>query len=454
MRDSGPAPQRRPRREDDPTPRVSAHFWRFSIRLARSLVTAGHCTPREVSSARATALTSTMPVPVSVSGWKSAAGGGVDAAPSVMETSGPFAALAKRKAERESQGGVSEVTVSAGPTPAAKAAADAPPAPAPSAASDASNGWGVAVNDLDWSYPGIDGSPIAGSEPLIKGMDLKLKPGSCCLLLGANGAGKTTLLKILGGKHMVPKDKVLIHGREAFYDTSLTTSGQLSYIGGDWQRDVAFAGYGVTLAGDFPASKMLDSIPGVDPERKKRIIDVLDINPEWRMHQVSDGQRRRVQLAYGLMIPYSVLLLDEITVDLDVLGRADLMAFLRRECEERSVTIVYATHIFDGLEEFATHVAFVAGGRLRFCEAIEDIEGLRAREPGALLATVEGWLRKEAEIKKEELAKRGIVKKKVFEYARNSGWGEGRMAATVSFGPELGMKHQGIKGSSNAVMRN
>ena len=61
-----------------------------------------------------------------------------------METSGPFAALAKRKAERESQGGVSEVTVSAGPTPAAKAAADAPPAPAPSAASDASNGWGVA----------------------------------------------------------------------------------------------------------------------------------------------------------------------------------------------------------------------------------------------------------------------------------------------------------------------
>jgi ABC-type uncharacterized transport system ATPase subunit len=40
-------------------------------------------------------------------------------------------------------------------------------------------------------------------------------PGSCCLLLGANGAGKTTLLKILGGKHMVPKGKVLIHGREA-----------------------------------------------------------------------------------------------------------------------------------------------------------------------------------------------------------------------------------------------
>ena len=182
-----------------------------------------------------------MPVPVSVSGWKSEQGGGVDGEPTVMETSGPFAALAARKKEMEAE-------AAANPAPAAAApAAEAKPAVVASVSE-----WGVAVNNLDWSYPGIDGTPIEGQEPLIKDMDLKLKPGSCCLLLGANGAGKTTLLKILGGKHMVPQGKVLIHGREAFYDTSLTTSGQLSYIGGNWQRDVAFAGYGVTLAGDFP----------------------------------------------------------------------------------------------------------------------------------------------------------------------------------------------------------
>ena len=402
-----------------------------------------------------------MPVPVAVSGWKSDAGGGVDAAPTVMETAGPFAALAAQQkraktTEDDDASAAAECDVSIAPAVANAAAKPSSPLPSASPASTAPGAaprWGVAVNDLDWSYPGIDGQPVAGQPPLIKNFNLKLAPGSCCLLLGANGAGKTTLLKILGGKHMVPKEKVLIHGREAFYDTGLTTSGQLSYIGGDWQRDVAFAGYGVTLAGDFPASKMLNSIPGVDEARRKKIIEVLDIDPTWRMHQVSDGQRRRVQLAYGLMIPYSVLLLDEITVDLDVLGRADLMAFLRQECVERSVTIVYATHIFDGLEQFASHVAFVAGGELRFCEPIEKIDGLRDREPGALLSTVEGWLRKEAEIKREALAKKGIVPKKVFEYVRNSGWGSGRTASTVSFGPELGMKHEGIKGSSNAVMR-
>lgn len=51
-----------------------------------------------------------------------------------------------------------------------------------------------------------------------------------------------------------------------------------------------------------------------------------------------------------------VLLLDEITVDLDVLARADLLKFLKKECEERGATIIYATHIFDGLEDWPSHI--------------------------------------------------------------------------------------------------
>ena len=51
-----------------------------------------------------------------------------------------------------------------------------------------------------------------------------------------------------------------------------------------------------------------------------------------------------------------MLLLDEITVDLDVLARADLLKFLKKECEERGATIIYATHIFNGLEEWLSHI--------------------------------------------------------------------------------------------------
>lgn len=59
-----------------------------------------------------------------------------------------------------------------------------------------------------------------------------------------------------------------------------------------------------------------------------------------------------------------VLLLDEITVDMDVVGRLDLLAFFREECEERGATILYATHIFDGLEPWLTHIAYISEGAL------------------------------------------------------------------------------------------
>lgn len=53
-------------------------------------------------------------------------------------------------------------------------------------------------------------------------------------------------------------------------------------------------------------SKMVDGLLDVDPKRKERLVEVLDIDLEWRMHRVSDGQRRRVQLLMGLLKPFQV----------------------------------------------------------------------------------------------------------------------------------------------------
>jgi ABC-type cobalamin/Fe3+-siderophores transport system ATPase subunit len=78
-------------------------------------------------------------------------------------------------------------------------------------------------------------------------MSLQLPKGSRCLLIGANGAGKTTLLKIIAGKHMVSRDQVVVLGASPFHDTELTTSGELAYVGGNWTRDIAFAGTSIPL---------------------------------------------------------------------------------------------------------------------------------------------------------------------------------------------------------------
>uniref|UniRef100_A0ACD5Z4S7 Uncharacterized protein n=1 Tax=Avena sativa TaxID=4498 RepID=A0ACD5Z4S7_AVESA len=263
------------------------------------------------------------------------------------------------------------------------------------AGSEGEEGWrrsGIEVSTLQFGYD--------GQAPLFARFNLRVAPGSRCLLVGANGSGKTTLLKILAGKHMVGgRDVVRVLNGSAFHDTQFVCSGDLSYLGGSWSRTIGSAG-DVPLQGDFSAEHMIFGVDGVDPVRREKLIDLLDIDLQWRMHKVSDGQRRRVQICMGLLHPYKVLLLDEITVDLDVVTRMDLLDFFKEECEQREATIVYATHIFDGLETWATDIAYIQEGELRRSAKYLDIEELKTAKN--LLSVVESWLKSETKLPKKE----------------------------------------------------
>jgi len=298
----------------------------------------------------------------------------------------------------------------------------------------------LSVDHLNFCYPALDGRPMPGVPPMITDMSMTMEPGQCGLLLGANGAGKTTLLKILGGYHMIPKAMVSVLGAPPFHTTALTMSGDLSYIGGTWTREVAFAGNSIPLSGDFPAGQMINNIRNVDPARREEIMDVLEINPNWKMNHVSDGQRRRVQLCIGLLHEYKVLLLDEITVDLDVLGRADLLDYLKKDAKKRGACILYATHIFDGLEDWMDSIAFISRGKLQFTKSKAELPEI---ETGGLLATVAGWLREEQKRFAEEKLLEGPVdatKKPDGFYARNNGYCSGTLGSSLA-------------GSSNMVWR-
>ena len=100
------------------------------------------------------------------------------------------------------------------------------------------------------------------------------------------------------------------------------------------------------VRGDIVVSDFLNSVGGYRHKaRRDRLLDILDVDLDWHMHEISDGERRRVQLVMGLMAPWDVLLLDEVTVDLDVLVRDDLLSFLKEESESRGATIL-CTYIY------------------------------------------------------------------------------------------------------------
>lgn len=67
----------------------------------------------------------------------------------------------------------------------------------------------------------------------------------------------------------------------------------------------------------------------------------------------------------GLLRPWSILLLDEVTVDLDVLARSRFLSFLATETMTRACTIVYATHIMDGLAGWPTHLVRMTLGTIK-----------------------------------------------------------------------------------------
>ncbi|KAK0242771.1 P-loop containing nucleoside triphosphate hydrolase protein [Armillaria nabsnona] len=205
----------------------------------------------------------------------------------------------------------------------------------------------IAVNALTYSY-------TSQSDPILKDIALSLPQGSRTILVGANGAGKSTLLQILAGKRLVssPGADIRIKDRDVFRNSP----EGVSFLGTEWAMNPV-------VRGDIVVSAFLDSVGGYRyKERRDRLLDILDIDLDWHMHAISDGERRRVQLCFGLMIPWDVLLLDEVTVDLDVLVRDDLLKFLRNDSETRGATIIYATHIFDGLNDFPTHVAHMRFG--------------------------------------------------------------------------------------------
>jgi CCR4-NOT complex subunit CAF16 len=230
----------------------------------------------------------------------------------------------------------------------------------------------IQVRGLEFGYRGDPRRVLAG-------IDLTVEAGRRVLVIGANGAGKTTLLRVIAGKHLVTPETVRVLGRPAFHDPDLST--RVEILGGRFPFDV-----------DLSVAEILARQHAVDAARRDRLIEVLGVDLEWHMHAISDGQRRRVQLLLGMLRPREVLLLDEVTTDLDLIARMDLLSFLREESEQRGTTILYATHIFDALAEWATDVLYMAGGRIVLAAPIGEVAEL-ANMP--LVRVVEGWLRRD-----------------------------------------------------------
>jgi len=208
----------------------------------------------------------------------------------------------------------------------------------------------VTIKNLNFSYE-------TGGKPNIAGLDCVVQPNSKIILVGANGAGKSTLLRILTGQIFMglTHDEFDINGNMRPNDQA----NGVAYLGGTWKRRrTGFEGV-CPYTMDTPASEMMKKWQEQHIERRDELVRVLGINLNWRMHECSDGQRKKIRIMIKLLRPFQLCIIDEFAADLDIFSRSRFFDYLTRECEARGASVVYATHIFDQADSWASHVTFM-----------------------------------------------------------------------------------------------
>jgi len=224
----------------------------------------------------------------------------------------------------------------------------------------------IDVKNLSYSY--------IKNKPTIVGLNLTVPPNSKVLLVGANGAGKSTLIRMLTGQIWtgMEYDELSINGSSKPNDQH----NGVTYLGGAWKRQqTAFEGM-CPYTVDCAASQMFEKWQEEYVDRRNELVKILGIDLNWRMNECSDGQRKKVRIMIKLLKPFQVCIIDEFAADLDILSRSHFFDYLSRECAERGASVVYATHIFDQADNWASHVAFMQLDRV--LSPIHDLKLLPA----------------------------------------------------------------------------
>jgi ABC-2 type transport system ATP-binding protein len=210
-----------------------------------------------------------------------------------------------------------------------------------------------------------------GDAAAVDGIDLDIAAGEVFALLGPNGAGKSTTVEILEG----------LRDRDG---------GEVAVLGVDPQR----AGtrwrsrIGVVLqeAKDFSELRVGEAVRQFAayyprPRDPDEVIAAVGLASQVKAmtSALSGGQRRRLDVALGLVGDPELLFLDEPTTGFDPEARRqfwDLIRVLR----ERGTTVLLTTHYLDEAEALADRVGVLAGGRLVEVETPERLGGRHLAE--------------------------------------------------------------------------
>jgi len=190
------------------------------------------------------------------------------------------------------------------------------------------------------------------------GIDLSITKGEIFSLLGPNGAGKTTTVEILEGFRTRNAGEVKVLG----FDPA--TQGHASR---EWRNRIGIILQSTSDAGDLTVSETLSHFAGYysNPRDPEEVISAVGLEEKSKelIRSLSGGQRRRLDVALGIIGNPELLFLDEPTTGFDPKARRafwSLIDGLRND----GTTILLTTHYLDEAEALADRVAVINHGQI------------------------------------------------------------------------------------------
>ena len=216
-----------------------------------------------------------------------------------------------------------------------------------------------------------------GPTKALDGLDLNVATGEVHGFLGPNGSGKSTTVRVLLGLLRANSGDIRLLGGDPWRDAA-SLHRRLAYVPGD-----------VNLWPNLSGGEVIDLLGrlrgGLDPRRRKDLIERFDLDPRKKGRTYSKGNRQKVAIVAALASNVELLILDEPTAGLDPLMEATFQYAIQEE-REQGRTVLLSSHILAEVEALCDRVSIIRNGHTVESGTLAELRHLTRTSISAELA--------------------------------------------------------------------
>ena len=195
-----------------------------------------------------------------------------------------------------------------------------------------------------------------GDLKALDGLSLEIKKGSIFGLLGVNGAGKSTILSILNGLTPIDSGEIKVFGLDLKKDIR-----KIKEISSIVPQNLAFYEQ-LTVKENLEFFKNVQN--GTFESYEKAVhVNALENILNQKASTISGGQKRRLNIAIGLLNNPKIIYFDEPTVGIDTKSRNEILESIK-DYKKLGITVVYTSHYMNEVEMICDEVAIISHGKL------------------------------------------------------------------------------------------